>query len=108
VPFQVIPRERSFYDLLEQAADDQGGDRRASQHVAEVDRMRLEELNVRAEVRAQIAAPVERDHQRLDPPDRQSDHEDSGDAPPRLGQRHGAPGEPRRDLAKWAHGKHPS
>src|SRR5262245_56644443 len=65
--------------------------------------MGLEELNVRAEVGAQVAAAVQRDQERLEPPDPERGSEADRDGRPGLGYRRSAPGEPRTDLAKRAH-----
>src|SRR5207302_10265674 len=80
------------------------GDRCSPEHVPEVDRMRLEQLDVSAQVRAQIAARPEWDHERLHPPDRKRDDEDDPDCPPRLRERYRASGESEPGLAERAHG----
>ena len=51
--------------------------------------MRLEQLDVAAEVRAEVATGPERDHDRLEPPDRERDREEDGGGPASLGQSHG-------------------
>ncbi len=90
---------------LQQAADDERGDRRPPQHEAEVDRVGLEELDVRAQVGAEVPPGAERDDQRLQPPNRQREPEHGRDAPAHLRQREGAPGEPDTDLADGAHSR---
>ena len=65
--------------------------------------MRMKELRVGAEIRGEIPPSPERQDERLEPPQCKRDDEDDRDAPPCLGNRDRAPGEPRRDLADGAH-----
>ena len=96
-------RERAAREV-EQAANDQHGDRRASEHETEIDRVGVEELDIAAEIGAEIATGPEGDHERFEPPDGERKHEDDPDAPACLDQRHSAPGESRTGLAEGAHG----
>ena len=59
--------ERSVEEV-EQHADDERRERRPSQHVSEVDRVGVEELAVRTEVRREVASAGERDGHCLKPP----------------------------------------
>src|SRR6266540_30134 len=60
--------------------------------------MRLEQLDVGTQIRAEVAARPERDHQRFEPPDDQRDDEDGRRTLPRLGDRHSAPDESQTGL----------
>ena len=65
--------------------------------------MRLEELNVCAEVRAEVASCGERDDERFQPPDGEGDREDGSHGPAGLGKGRGAAGKSPKSLAGTAH-----
>ncbi len=77
---------------IEQPTDDERRDRRAAEHVAEVDRVRLEELDVGAEVRSEVPSADERQRERLEPPHADRDEEDDERRPARLRRGGGAVG----------------
>ena len=73
---------------LKQTADEERRARRPAEHVAEVDRMTLEELDVAAEVRREITPSRERHRQSLEPPDHEGDQENHGNAAATIRQQH--------------------
>jgi hypothetical protein len=87
-------RQRSVPDV-EEPTDDERSDGRPPEHVAEVDRVGLEELRVSAEVGVEVAPAPERDRIGLDPPHHERDDEDRDDADSRLGGLGGPPREAR-------------
>ena len=68
---------------VEQPADREHRQRRAPEDVSEVDRVRLEQLDVAAEIGAEIPSFAQRDDESLEPPDGERDEED--DAGPAAG-----------------------
>ena len=76
----------SAAERIEQRTDDERRDRRAAEHVAEIDRIRLEELDVRAEIRPEIASGDERHRHCFEPPERDGDEEDGQRSPAGLGR----------------------
>jgi hypothetical protein len=70
----------------EESARDERRDRRAAEHVAEVDRVGLEELDECPDVGPEVPATGERHRDRLDPPDGQRGDEDGDRAAAGLGE----------------------
>jgi glycosyltransferase involved in cell wall biosynthesis len=66
--------------------------------------VRLEQLDVRAQVGAEVAARPERDHERFEPPEDQRNDEDNARGAPGLSGGRSAPDESETGLAERAHG----